>query len=221
MFHDILMSKGFSIIEPGRHTYWIDLKKTKDEILANFKRQTRYEVRKALRSSLEIKRYDHPTEEIFEVFWKLYDSLGTQKGFGTLKKLQFKLEFFSLMRAGYAHLFLAKYQNTVVNASFMASIGRGVYLYGAMNPEFKTLKNCPSPGQIAQWEMISFAKSKNLPYYDMGFCPGPVPKHEHPEYDIWRFKYAFGGKHVQFLPTYGKIIKPFRGKTFQKLKYKK
>ncbi|MCD4677608.1 MAG: peptidoglycan bridge formation glycyltransferase FemA/FemB family protein, partial [Desulfobacula sp.] len=91
----------------------------------------------------------------------------------------------------------------------------------AMNPEFKKLEGCPPPGSIAQWAMIKAMKAQGMKIYDMGFCPGHVPLKEHPHYQIWRFKYGFGGDHVEFLPTYGIIMQPIKGKVFHYLKYKK
>lgn len=68
--------------------------------------------------------------------------------------------------------------------------------------------------------MIKAMKYKGLKTYDMGFCPGAVPNINDPRYNIWKFKYDFGGNHVEFLPTYGKVLDPARGRLFQYWRYK-
>jgi lipid II:glycine glycyltransferase (peptidoglycan interpeptide bridge formation enzyme) len=69
--------------------------------------------------------------------------------------------------------------------------------------------------------MIRALKKMGLKTYDMGFCPGPVPVDDHPAFNIWRFKYRFGGKYVQYMPVYGKKLKPLTGSIFEYLKYRK
>ena len=63
-------------------------------------------------------------------------------------------------------------------------------------------------------------KNNGVGIYDMGFCPGPVPVLNHPAYNIWRFKYGFGGDHVEFLPTYGKVLDQIKGRAFKLIKNK-
>ena len=220
MFDSLLREKGYTEIEPGQHTYWLDLTKTEEDLLKQMKRQTRYEIVHARDSQLSISRYDEPSEETFEAFWKLYHSLGRAKGFGTLDKIQFREEIFSLLRAGFANLFMVLCQDKTINVSLASNLGRASYMYGAMDPGFKLIPGCPSPGQFAQWEMIRYMKHRNVPIYDMGFCPGPVPYKDHPQYSIWRFKYGFGGSHVQFMPAYGKPLLPLRGRIFRIIKYR-
>lgn len=213
-FDDLMKSKGFKPIKPGKYTYWIDLTKSEEDLLKQMKRQTRYEIKRAQDSPIVIERFDKPTNELFSTFWNLYHNLGQEKSFRTLEPKQLRQEFYSLMNAGYANLFIAYCNNIAVNVSFASNLGRASYLYGAINPNFKSIAHCPSPGQIAQWEMIKYMKSRGNKIYDMGFCPGAVPVKDHSAYSIWRFKYGFGGVPVEFLPVYGKVLQPLRGRLF-------
>ncbi|PLX05853.1 MAG: hypothetical protein C0594_06710 [Marinilabiliales bacterium] len=218
IFTCVMEDMGFDAISQERHTYWIDITKDEETILSQMKRQTRYEVRKSLNSNLVVDVVNVPSDESFEIFWNLYSHLGKKKGFNILNKEQFKYEYTTLLNEEIGHLFLIKCDGVIVNASLSSSLNRAAYLYGAMNPDFKTMKNCSSPGQLAQWAMMMYSKSKGIETYDMGFCPGAIPYKEHPEYHIWRFKHAFGGAHVQFLPVYGKSLKKIAGKIFKALK---
>lgn len=220
LFDSILNEKGLKIIGEGRHTYWLDLSLDEDELLSNMKKQTRYDVRKGIKSELEVKRFDQQTDNITRDFWNLYRNLGNEKDFEILSESRFFHFVNSLLDSKLASLFFIYYNKKIINISICSKFGQASYIYGAINPYFKEL-NCTSPGPLAQWEMIKFAKQSGAKIYDVGFCPGPIPIKTHPQYSIWRFKYGFGGDHVEFLPTYGKILKPIRGKLFEFLKYSK
>jgi lipid II:glycine glycyltransferase (peptidoglycan interpeptide bridge formation enzyme) len=219
VFNKVLIK--YEQIIPGRHTYWIDLSRNEDVLLKSMKRQTRYEVRKGLKSNIETTIYSELEETAINKFWEFYVKIGKHKGFNMYSEARFKNELITLLKSKQANLFELKYNNVVVNYSFASNFGIASYMHGAINFDFKELEGCPSPGPLAQWIMITTSKSNGANFYDMGFCPGPEPYKEHPKYDIWRFKYGFGGDHVQFLPTYGKSLKPIRGRIIKYLKYKK
>jgi lipid II:glycine glycyltransferase (peptidoglycan interpeptide bridge formation enzyme) len=209
---------GFEVIKSGRHTYWLDLSLSEEALLSKMTRKTRYEVKQGLKSDIRFTLYEKPDTGIIEQFWDLYKLLGQNKGFSMYPEQKFKNEIHVLLETGNAMLFVASYNDTIVNFSIASNSGIASYLHGAINPEFKNLEGCPSPGQVAQWTMITEMKRRGAVTYDMGFCPGPVPDSAHPAYNIWRFKYGFGGDHVQFLPTYGKVLHPLKGRIFKFLR---
>jgi len=216
-----LLKRGFRVIVPGRSTYWIDLTQTEDDLLGAMKPKTRYDIKNGIRNGLESQRIDCPDDNLVSDFWNLYSCLGAKKKFNIMPEKKFRDTVFTLLNAGLASLFITKFKGRTVNISMASRTGIASYMFGAADSEFKKIEGCPSPGNFAQWEMIRTMKSLGLKVYDMGFCPGAVPYMEHPAYHIWRFKYGFGGKHVQFMPTYGKVMKPVTGRLFQYLKYKK
>ncbi len=221
LFNDLLKQKKIEILKEGRHTYWIDLSKDEDEILKLMKKQTRYEVKQALKSEIFVEIFDKPHIKYINEFWEQYKFLGRYKGFNMYNENDFKHELYSLLDAGLAYLYILYYKNRTINFSFASNFGISSYMHGAINYDFKKIEGCPSPGQFAQWKMITTSKKNNAKFYDLGFCPGSVPQKEHPSYKIWRFKYGFGGDHVQFLPIYGMAIQPLRGRMFKFIKYKK
>lgn len=212
---------GFSPITKGRNTYWLDLTQSEDQLLNNMRRKTRYDIRKGIKSKLRIQLIDKPDNQITEQFLRLYNQLGKEKDFNKLSGETFKHEVHTLLRTDFASLFVAIFNDEIVNISMASKKGIASYMYGAINPNFKMLKDCPAPGYLAQWEMIKTMKKLGLQIYDLGFCPGPIPDQNHPAYNIWRFKYGFGGIHVQFMPTYGKVLNPITGSLFQLWKYRK
>lgn len=218
LFNNVLTQ--FDDLTEGRHTYWIDLTKSEDELLKSMKPQTRRKIKKGIKSGLQLETYNTFDAEKVESFYQLYSKLGANKDFATLSKINFFEEVKSLMDEG-AVLFFLKFQNIVVDVALTSNIGIATYYHGAVNLDYKKLEGCPPPGHYMQWVMIKHMKSKGLKTYDMAFCPGPVPQKGHPNYGMWRFKYEFGGVHVQFLPVYGKVLKPLRGRIFKYFRYKR
>ena len=214
-------SLGFKKLAKSRHTYWIDLAYSENEILEKMKGKTRYDIKRGTLSEIQISNVDIPDKNLINTFWKLYSFLGASKGFRILSEKKFKAEVFTLLKSKLASLFIAKFQNEIINISLASKTGIASYLHGAINPEFKKMDGCPPPGHLVQWHMMKTMKDAELRIYDMGFCPGPVPVESHPAYKIWRFKYGFGGMPVEFLPIYGKIIQPLSGRLIQYLKYRK
>lgn len=210
----LFIKYGFFKTAVAKHTYWIDITQPEHQLLKNMKRQTRYDARQGDKHGLIFEQYNTPDEFVLNQFVMLYSNLGNKKEFDIIDGERFKKEIAFLLSAKLATIFVAKYEGTIVNISIAANYGQSQYLYGAINPEFKKLNGCPSPGPVAQWEMIKEMKRKGFTIYDMGFCPGPIPYSEHPKYSIWRFKYGFGGKPVEYLPVYGKVIQPLRGRLF-------
>jgi hypothetical protein len=206
-----LMYVGFKPIAPGRHSYWIDLTLDEMTLLNKMHRKTRYEIKQGLKSDIKFEVYTEINEGILNSFWYLYNNLAQGKRFSAYDEIGFKTEVKVLVESNLANLYVAKCAGEIVNFSMCSKLGLSFYLHGAINPDFKHFPGCTSPGQIAQWRMLTDLKSQGLETYDMGFCPGPVPIKEHPAYNIWRFKFGFGGIPVQYSPTYGKIIKPIVG----------
>ncbi len=218
LFQEVLSHFGFEVIKEGRHTYWLDLTLSEEALLSKMTRKTRYEVKQGLKSGILFTHNDKPDAGLIEQFWDFYKLLAQNKGFSNYPEQKFKSEIHALLETGIAVLFVASYQNTIVNFSIASNFGIASYLHGTINPEFKHLEGCPSPGQVAQWTMIAEMKKRGALKYDMGFCPGAVPLSSHPAYNIWRFKYGFGGDHVQFLPVYGKVLHPLKGRIFKFLR---
>jgi len=214
-----LEKNGFNCMQQGRHTYWIDITKSEDDILGSMKKQTRYDVRSAIKSDLEIKEHKEFQEDIFEQFWGMYSSLAMEKQFEMLNKEQMLNEMRPLLESGFATIFLIYFHGILMNATIASMIGQGTYLYGAINPAARETPGCPPIGAAAQWTMISAMKQRDLKVYDMGFCPGPIPIKNDPRYNIWRFKHGFGGAHVQFMPVYGKILRGLSGRIFKWYRY--
>ena len=163
----------------------------------------------------------NPNDSVINTFWQLYSTLGQKKDFKTLTEKQFKLEVSTLLEADQAAIQIIRHNDQIINMSLVTFIGMGMYFHGAVNHSAAIQENFTSSGHLAQWFMILYLKSKGLKKYDMAFCPGPLPIKDHHLFDMWRFKHGFGGNYVKFMPTYGKVLKPIRGRLYKLFRYKK
>ncbi|MBW6480698.1 MAG: peptidoglycan bridge formation glycyltransferase FemA/FemB family protein [Bacteroidales bacterium] len=220
VFDEVFKRPGLQEIEKGRHTYWIDMTHSENQLLMGMQPQTRRKIRSAASAGLDVEYHLTYEEEKFMIFWELYQKLGKRKGFNMLSKERFREKVKAFLDAG-ACLFFLKYKGHLINIALATNYGIGYYYHGALNEGYKNLEGCPSSGHYMQWVIIQYLKGLGLKTYDMAGCPGPVPVPGHPRFDMWRFKYGFGGDHVQMMPVYGKVLKPLRGNLFQYMLYKK
>ncbi|ALO15771.1 putative protein involved in methicillin resistance [Salinivirga cyanobacteriivorans] len=215
--HELLTDYGFRHNNDHLHTYWIDLTKSEKELLSAMKPQTRRKIRKAIKAGFEVEHITKPEKSKIDLFWTAYQKLGHQKDFDTLSYDRFFAEVEALLKTG-AVLFFFKFNHTIVNTALATSFGIASYYHGALNAEYKNLEGCPSPGHFVQWYMMIYMKKMGLKTYDMAFCPGPEPIENHPQYNMWRFKYSFRGQHVAFMPSYIKKGKMLLGSLFMWIK---
>jgi lipid II:glycine glycyltransferase (peptidoglycan interpeptide bridge formation enzyme) len=211
LYNKLLQDQGFQPLKEGRSTYWIDLTLTEEQMLSKMRRKTRYEVKRGIGSGIRIREVVDPDENVISEFWRYYYKLGKNKNFSMLPEIKFKNELRILLETKFASLFVAEFNDRIINFSMASKRGIASYMYGAINPDTTSMEGCPSPGHLVQWEMIRTMKNYGLKIYDMGFCPAAIPYASHPLFNIWHFKYGFGGMHVKYMPVYGKILNPVRG----------
>jgi len=221
VFSNVISGFGFKVLEPGRHTYWVNLDKEEELLHSSLSKKARQNIRRAKNRGMELVMYQSPNDNILEEFWELYVSRSHQKSIPVISKTFMFDQVSKMMESGEAKLYFAKYEGQMINVSLVSTFGQAASLHSGMNPEVNSNKNIPSPGHFLRWEIIRDLKKTGNKIHDMGFCPGPVPVKGHSNYGIWYFKYSFAGDHVEFLPTYGKAIKPLSGRLTQYLKYKK
>jgi len=216
-----LEKSGFKPVKEGQHTYLIDLTQKEEELLVRMNQPTRKLIQRALKSKMEFKVYEEVNEELIESFWNLYITIAKKKKFSSLKKEAFFLQVKGLIERKQAMLFAILCDEKIISLVMASKLGTPQAIYGGIDVEYKNLENCISPGPISIWDIMVNFKRLGYKTYDMGFCPGPVPEESHPNFSVWKFKYNFGPEHMQFMPTYGKIMKPLTGRIFQYRLYKK
>jgi len=183
------LKKAYSNILPS-NTLFLDLKLGADELLAQMKSKTRYNIKLSQRKGVEVRTIGM---DQLDLWYNIY-SQTAQRNNIYLHSIDY---FASILAANATNtlsptevmLLVAEVDNLPLAAMFLVISGnRGSYLYGASTSENRNYMAT----YAIQWEAMRIAKSKGCTEYDMfGIAPNPDPSH--PMYGLYRFKTGFGG----------------------------
>jgi len=176
-----------------KNTFFLDLQKDEDQLLANMRKKTRYSVRQALNRGVRVREYgrDH-----LDQWYKLYHETATRHGMGLQSKEYFAQVLDAeekaqknVVQPTRVKMLMADYQGEFLASMFLVLNGkRATYLYGASST---THKNLLAPYAL-QWESIKLARSLGYEEYDMfGSAPNLDP--QHPLHGVHVYKKGFGG----------------------------
>lgn len=184
-----------------RYTFQLDLAKPEDQLLAEMKPKTRYNIRLAQRHGVAVAEDNSPAA--FAVYLKFLTET-TQRQHFYAHTLDYHRKMWETMRpAGIAHLFVAKYQDQILATYIFFVFDQVLYYpYGASTREHQDVM----PAYALFWEAIKFGKKMGCKMFDMWGALGPDPDPKDPWYGFHRFKEGFGGKLVECVGTYDLVI---------------
>lgn len=200
---DILKSLGAKLSPmhlAAEHTVILDLEKSEEELLAAMRRQTRYEVRRAMKLGIEVESGN--SEDLFREFHQVQKDTATRQHFvpPDLKTLLAEREAF----AKNAKIYVAKI------ADEHQPIAYGLILIDGEEAEYyeaaSTDLNRKLPGAYAlQWQVIRDLKKAGIKRYNLwGIAPPGQPNHRYA--GVTTFKTGFGGEIVAFVPAHDFIV---------------
>jgi len=205
-----------------KYTFHLDLTRSEEEIFANLKTKTRYNVRIAQKHGVEI--LEDNSKEAFASYLKLsQETWKRQKFYGHTKKYH-ELMWETLYPAGIARLLIAYYNPPRLTETRRRETGRQplaawilflynnvlYYPYGASSGEHKEVM----ASNLMMWEAIRWGKKQGAKLFDMWGCLGPEPDKNDPWYGFHRFKESYGGRLVEFIGSYDLIINPLAYKIY-------
>ena len=175
-------------------TFWLDLTKDEEQLLAAMHPKARYNIRLAEKHGVIIEEDNSATA--FEEFWKLTDQTAKRQGFYAHDKKYFTL-MWNALKEKVAHLFVAKYQGEILAAWIIFKYDDKIYYpYGASSDQHRELQ-APS---LMLWKTAMWGKAQECKIYDLwGVEEGK---------GFTDFKIKFGPKTVEFVGTYDLIINP-------------
>lgn len=183
-------------------TLQLDLTSELDEILKDMRKNTRYEVRKAKRESVETKIWTDP-EKIEEFHrWQLY--LADLHNFVPFSYDFLYEQFGMFVKHNHAALISSYHEDKLLASAFIIFYNQeAVYHYGISTPMGRRL-----PGSYAvQWAAIQEAKKRGCKTYNFwGIAPEDEPEHRFAGVSI--FKRGFGGEEVEYLPAHDLAVSP-------------
>jgi peptidoglycan pentaglycine glycine transferase (the first glycine) len=145
-------------VQPSQ-TLILNLSRTEEELLADMKSKTRYNIKLAKKHDITIDR----GEKYFGDFWNLMEQTSDRQTIVSHPKGYYRKLLQVLSEAGLSELTVARYDGQVIAANLMVSIGHwSVYLHGASNYQHRD-KMAPF---LLQWDGIIRAKNNGQKYYD-------------------------------------------------------
>ena len=189
---------GFQALasEPPAVTVRLDVSRDFDEILARFRKETRYEVTRGPRFGITVRRAE--TETDFSRFYEIYQRRASQKGFSARSIDEFRALSDRIRTAPErSALFLSEHRGDIFGGAVMLRAGPRVhYLYSATSDRAGTLPGIyPIIGHAIKW-----AKEIGCTELDFGgYGRDPL---------VSRFKKGFSGEIRTFVPAYGLTLRP-------------
>lgn len=175
-------------------TFYLDLTKSEEELLAAMHPKARYNIR--LAQKREVKIVEDNSDEAFEEYWKLMEETTTRHKFFAHDK-QYHQNMWTVMKDKVAHLFVAKYKDEVIAAWIVWKYGDKLYYpYGASTDKHKEVM-APS---LMLWETAKWGKANGCKVYDLWVADENK--------GFTRFKEQFGPELIKFVGTYDLIVNP-------------
>jgi len=196
------ISKAPHDMQP-KEIFVIDISKSEDELLAQMKQKTRYNLRLAEKKNIKI--IVSREEKYINEFLRLVKITAERDGI-TPHPENYYRQMIKIIPAENLQLYLAEYEGKIIAANIMIFFeDTAIYLHGASDNEFR---NVMAP-YLLQWRQIQDAKNKGCKKYDFGGVKTQGGKGWE---GITRFKLGFSKntKPLDFPGSYDIVISPFK-----------
>ena len=196
---DLLLEMGFQRFRWDlnfKTTMIVDLSPSEEDLLANMKGKTRYNIRLATKRGVRV--VEDNSLEARERFWGMFEQTADRNGFVIRRPRDYNFAAWGTMYdAGRAHLFFAEHEGDRLAAMLIYAFGHKYwYMLGASTNEKRNLMS----SHLLQWEVMRWAKRHGITRYDMVAVPSPDELDESNSlYGVYRFKVGFGGEVEDFL----------------------
>lgn len=190
--------KGKSLFTPT--SFWIDLRKSEEELLKSFSSKTRYNIRLAQRHGVKVE-VDN-SDKAFEEYLKLTFETVKRQGFYAHTEKYHRLMWKYLgpsqkskVKSQIAHLLVAKYNGEIISTWILFAHNEFLYYpYGASTDKYKGVM----ANNLMMWEAIKFGKKLKLKTFDLwGREEGK---------GFTKFKEGYNPKVVEFIGSWDLMI---------------
>lgn len=177
------------------NTVLIDLRPSPDEILANMKQKTRYNIRLAAKKEVTVRQGGLADIAAFN---KLMRVTGERDQFGVHTPMYYHAAYEIFAPMGQCALFLAEFEERPLAGVMVFALGKtAAYLYGASSNEERQRM----PTYAVQWAAMEWAKEQGCHWYDLWGVPdapeeeleGNFSDRNDGLWGVYRFKRGFGG----------------------------
>ncbi len=199
-FKKVNVGEDFTGVQP-RFDFRLSLaNNSKEDILQNMHKKTRYNIRLASKKGVSIKIATSKKE--LKDFYNILLVTAKRNKFMVRSYKYFSDIWDIFVKEGYAKLFLAYYQDKLIAGamSFMFA-QKAWYIYGASSNEYRNLM----PNYALQWEMIQWASEEKCRFYDFGGVSGDLNP-DNPLYGLYKFKKGFNPDFIEFTGEYDLVF---------------
>jgi len=182
--------RGKTLFTPT--TFWIDLTKSEEELLASFSSKTRYNIRLAQKHGVNV-RIDN-SDKAFEKYLELTEETNKRQGFYSHTPRYHRL-MWKHLKGNIANLLKASYKGEIITTWILFSHdGFLYYPYGASTDKYKEVM----ANNLMMWEAIKFGKKQGLTTFDLwGREEGK---------GFTKFKEGYNPKVVEFVGSWDLVI---------------
>ncbi len=193
--HKIGFEKSSKQVQP-RATILLDIRPDLETLLKSFEEKTRYNIRLSEKKGVVVR--EDKSEQGVAAFYQLYLETAKRDNF-IIHPLRYYQKIREIMLDnGLGTNFIAYHNDKPVGAVIVFNFGTRLwYMYGASASEARNVM----PNHLLHWEIIKWAKEKNLQTYDLWGIPAK-PHEKHPLWGVYRFKKGFKGKTVKYIGAY-------------------
>ncbi len=190
-----------------KNTAFLDLTPTEEELLAQMKQKTRYNIRLAGRKGVTIRT---GTNDEFEMLYKMSAETAVRDGF-TIRNQEYYTNVWStFLESDMLTPLIAEVEGDPVAGLMLFHFGeKAWYLYGMS----RTTHREKMPNYLLQWEAIRKAKQKGCRVYDMWGAPDVFDESDS-LWGVYRFKRGLGGKVARHIGAWDLPLRPWTYKLY-------
>lgn len=184
-----------------RNTVIIDLSLSEEELSANMKQKTRYNVRLATRKGVTVRP---GTEADLGILYRMYAETAYRDGFSIRDESYYIFTWGRFLTQGMADLLIAEVNAEPVAGLIMLRFaGKAWYMYGMSRQTHRE----KMPNYLLQWEAMLRAKATGCTMYDLWGAPDRFDQND-PMWGVYRFKEGLGGGVVRHIGAWDLPVRP-------------
>ena len=193
-----------------RNTMLIDLQPELEQLLANMKQKTRYNVRLAERRGVTVRPGNLSD---LDLLFNMYAETSLRDGF-TIRNADYYLSLWrDFITAGMAEPLLAEVDGEPVAGVIIFRFGgRAWYMFGMSRKAHRE----KMPNYLLQWEAMVRAKQEGCVSYDLWGAPDEFDEKD-PLWGVFRFKAGLGAEVVRFIGAWDLPLNPLMYRTYTQL----
>jgi lipid II:glycine glycyltransferase (peptidoglycan interpeptide bridge formation enzyme) len=183
------------------YTFQLDLTKSEEDIFANCKSKTRYNIRVARRKGVEI--VEDTSAQGLEDYLTLLEETTLRQKFFAHDQNYYRTMFEKFQETGNIRILKAMYEGKPITAWILFFFqDTAYYPYGASSRQHQEVM----ANNLMMWEALMLAKREGKVLFDMWGALGPNPDEKHKWFGFHRFKEGYGAELKQSLGSYDYIL---------------